>query len=358
MGKTKICLIGINFSNGGADKIHAVMSNYFFSQGFEVHNVIFNDLITYEFSGKLINLGKIEAGSFRKFFILKKFISDNNFDFIVDFRNRNNQWKEFLITKFLYTKPYIITVHSYQTSWYFPENKWLSQNIFKKAYAIVTVSKLIEAKVREKYGYQNVTTIYNMLETQAIERKLQQHFEVDFKYILAVGRMVLDNNKQFNLLIESYAKSMLPQKNIKLLFLGDGPQKPALISLAKQLNVEDQIVFEGFVDNPFIYMKNATFTTLTSKNEGLPNIIMESLACGTPVISFDCKSGPSELIFNEENGLLVEDQNFKKLVEAMNRMIDDEKLHEKCKANAKSSVARFSPEIIGKQWISLLQSKP
>ena len=74
-----------------------------------------------------------------------------------------------------------------------------------------------------------------------------------------------------------------------------------------------------------------------------------------PVISFDCFSGPKEIIIDKHNGILVENQNIDMLTEAMNSLVEDEKLYQHCKQNAKSSVTQFDIEIIGKQWIELLK---
>ena len=82
MQQSKICLIGNSFSNGGANKIHAVLSNYFFRQNFEVHNVIFIDKITYEFSGELLNLSKSETDSNKYINLFKRFILNTSINII------------------------------------------------------------------------------------------------------------------------------------------------------------------------------------------------------------------------------------------------------------------------------------
>jgi N-acetylgalactosamine-N,N'-diacetylbacillosaminyl-diphospho-undecaprenol 4-alpha-N-acetylgalactosaminyltransferase len=362
MQQPKICLIGNNLSTGGADKIHAVLSNFFHQNGIEVHNVIFIDCVSYSFSGELLNLGKLKSNNnifdlARRFFILKKYLEQNHFDYIIDFRTRNHQLREFLLIKWLYKVPYIITVHSYKTDWYFPKNKFLASKIFSDAYGIVAVSDQIENKIRSKYHYQNVSTICNPLELESIVKQAAEKISFEFEFVLGAGRMVEDNNKQFDKMIEAYAGSVLPERGIRLVLLGDGPQKPVLEALVKQKKLTGKVIFEGFQENPFKYMRKALFALLTSRYEGLPNIVSESLACGTPVIAFDCKSGPRELISDRQNGLLVDNQDMEKLVLAINEMTENTVLYQNCKANAAESVQRFALDKIGGEWLDFLKIK-
>ena len=83
--------------------------------------------------------------------------------------------------------------------------------------------------------------------------------------------------------------------------------------------------------------------------------IIESLACGVPVISVDCKSGPKEIIKDKVNGLLIENNNIESLTNAMNLFVLDDKLYAFCKANTIGSILRFNEDAISKQWINILK---
>lgn len=358
--KTNICIVSDQLATGGAERCAALLSVFFEKNNCKVYHILVVDKIEYEFSGKVLNLGKLKDNSngffnrLKRFMVLRNFFSDNQFDYVIDFRVKRNQWQEFYITKFIYNAPLIVTVHSFMADLYFPKNKILANWIYSHCYKIISVSNGIKKRLESDFKYSNIETIYNPIDLEYIENQSNENLDLDYKYIMAVGRMQ-DDVKQFDKLIECYAKSELPKNDIKLLILGDGILKNQLISLAKSFKIENMICFEGQVANPFKYYKNAIYTVLSSKNEGFPMVIVESLASKTPVVSFDCYSGPSEIIINNENGILVENQNFDQLILTMNLMIENKELYLHCKQNAKSSVEKFSIKKIGYQWIELLK---
>lgn len=358
----KICIVSDQLAIGGAERCSAILSVFFEKNNCEIYHVIVVDKIEYEFSGKLLNLGKLKSSSnsifnkAKRLFVLKDFFKNNEFNFIIDTRVKRFQWQEFWIANFVFNAPLLVVVHSFMTEMYFPKSHFLAKKIYKNAFKIISVSKAIENKVVEKYNYQNCTTIHNPIDFEYISEKVKQPITENFKFILAVGNMNSDV-KQFDKLIKCYAKSNLPNQKIKLVILGDGLLKQSYIEFSKALKVYDYIVFKGTIENPFPYYKNALFTVLSSKNEGFPNVILESLACETPVVAFDCESGPNEIISNKQNGVLVENQNENSLINAMNEMFFDEKLYYHCKANAKQSVEKFSIDTIGKQWLDLMKMK-
>ncbi len=354
----KIALIGDCLAGGGAEKVHALLSQYFQKAGLEVHNCIFVDWISYEYSGSLLNLGIINPESnfikrkISRFLELKTFIKENNFDAVIDFRMRTNFGLEFLLSKYVYPNNTFYTVHSGILEFYFPMNSVFSNSIYKNR-KMVAVSKAIQNLILQKKLAENVSQLYNPIDLTSIAT-LKNNYSVDEdNFILAVGSMNSEV-KQFDKLILAYSKSGLPNKNIKLVIIGEGKNLMKYEELTKELNINDSVIFKGFIENPFPYYKEALFTVLSSKNEGFPNVIIESLATETPVISFDCFSGPNEIIIDKHNGILVENQNVEKLTEAMNNLVEDKNLYQHCKQNAKASVAQFDIEIIGKQWLDLL----
>lgn len=356
--KYKIALIGDCLANGGAEKVHALLSVYFQNEGLEVHNCVFADWVQYKYSGSLLNLGKMNTDSniikrkFTRFFKLRRFIKENNFDAVIDFRIRNNSWQELLISKFCYPNNAYYTVHSGILSYYFPK---FSKLIYKNK-STVAVSIAIQEAIVSKRLAKSAFQIYNPIDLQSISVLKDDYTISEGNYILAVGRMN-DDVKQFDQLIQAYSKSGLHNKNVKLIFLGYGHKLTEYKTLAEALGLENLVTFKGFLENPFPYYQNALFTVLSSKNEGFPNVILESFAVGTPVVSFDCFSGPNEIIKNKQNGLLVENQNFDQLSDMLNLFFENVELREHCKQNTKATIKSFDVETIGKLWLELLKIK-
>jgi N-acetylgalactosamine-N,N'-diacetylbacillosaminyl-diphospho-undecaprenol 4-alpha-N-acetylgalactosaminyltransferase len=266
---------------------------------------------------------------------------------------RTNFGLEFALSKLVYPKNTFYTVHSGILEFYFPKNAFLSCLIYKNLNSIAVSKAIQKAILTKKMGFQ-VGQIYNPIDLKSITVLKNQYAVADNKFILAVGRMN-DDVKQFDKLILAYSKSVLPYNNFKLIILGSGKNQSEYESLAAQLGLRDFVLFKGFVENPFPYYQKALFTVLSSKNEGFPNVIIESLATETPVISFDCFSGPNEIIIDRKNGLLVENKNFEKLTQAMDLFLEDSHLYHNCMENSQASVVQFDIEIIGKQWLDLLK---
>lgn len=356
--KRSVCIVSEQLASGGAERCAAMLSFFLENNDFEVHHLISIDKVEYPFSGSLFNMGLLKKNNskFDKIFRFRKmyqFFRQNKFDYIVDSRVKHHFIQEFIIAKFIYNAPLILWVHSFMTHLYFPKSRFFSRLMYSKS-QIVTVSNKIKTKLETEYGFKNVSTIYNPIDFQPNINNQNNQEAFDYDYILAAGSLK-NNIKQFDVLISCFKYSILPSKNIKLLILGDGILMNDLKIQVQDLQLQDNVLFLGRQQNPFHFYEKALFTVLTSKNEGFPMVLLESLASGTPVVSFDCDSGPSELIQDRQNGLLVENQNQQEMIVALNEMVENQKLYLLCKANSKESVSSFSLDKIGKKWLSILK---
>ena len=117
--------------------------------------------------------------------------------------------------------------------------------------------------------------------------------QADAPVVLAAGRLV--QVKDFVTLLHAFA-ALRRQRPARLVILGQGPQRGALIALAQQLGIAQHVALPGFVANPLAWMARAALFALSSRYEGSPNVLVEALACGTPTVSTDCPHGPREIL--------------------------------------------------------------
>lgn len=120
--------------------------------------------------------------------------------------------------------------------------------------------------------------------------------------ILAAGRLCAP--KDFATLVRAFA-IVRSRRSARLVILGDGPDRGPLLALAATLGVTADVALPGFVGNPYPRMKAAAVFALSSRREGLPTVLLEAMACGTPVVSADCRSGPDEILERGRHGMLV-----------------------------------------------------
>lgn len=173
--------------------------------------------------------------------------------------------------------------------------------------------------------------------------------------IIAIGRLV--PQKGFDLLLQAFARAVAGHHHAWMLrLIGDGPEKEGLSTLASELGIADRVELTGLVRNPGIFLRRADLFVLSSRFEGMPNVLLEAMACGLPVVSFDCPSGPRDVIRHEVDGLLVPAGDVESLAAALDRLMSSESERRRLGACAKEVVERFSVERVSQMWDDALST--
>ncbi len=186
----------------------------------------------------------------------------------------------------------------------------LMRYFYPWADAVVAVSNgVLEDLVRVTgLPKEKVRVIYNPVITPEFFSKAEEPLDHSWfapgepPVVLGVGR--LTEQKDFPTLIRAFAM-VRKQRPARLMILGEGEERPKLEALVRELGLEKDITLPGFVDNPFNYMKRAGVFVLSSRWEGLPNVLIQALALGTPLVSTNCPSGPAEILEGGKWGRLV-----------------------------------------------------
>jgi len=167
---------------------------------------------------------------------------------------------------------------------------------------------------------ERIEIIYNPVDLRTIQEEMRAYVDDPWfsgdgpPVILAVGRLV--KVKDHATLLRAFAQ-VKERKPARLVILGEGPERPQLEALAEQLHVDADVSLPGFVENPFAYMARATVFVQSSAWEGLPNALIQALACGCPVVSTDCQGGAREVLGGGRFGRLVPSRDPSALADAL-----------------------------------------
>lgn len=257
---------------------------------------------------------------------VEKIIKENKYDVIIDYSSNLLKYNNFDIKV-----PVFAWIHFSLT---FGEKlsadkieKYKKQ--YKKYDKILAICDTMRDEFVEILGMDKnkVELVYNPIDLEAIRKKaenIDKNHENYLKqdYFLQVSR--LTEQKQPEHLVDIYYK--LKQRGIKekLYFIGNGEKVELIKQKIKEYKLEDDIILLGQIENPYPFFKNAKLFVHTGKYEGLPTVLLESLAFGTPVVAYDCPTGPKDILGkNSEYGELIplndKDTFVEKVYELMNK---------------------------------------
>ena len=178
-------------------------------------------------------------------------------------------------------------------------------------------------------------------------------YNADSKILLSVGRLTYQ--KGFDMLIE-IAKNILSEyPQWKWIVLGEGEDRAFLEEKIREYDLQEQVLLKGNVDNISKYYEKAGIFVMTSRFEGLPMTLLETKPFQLPLVSFQCKTGPKELIQNDLNGYLIEENNLSAMSVALKDLMKNREKRIYFSQNALIDIEKFELKLIIAQWNQLFK---
>lgn len=289
---------------------------------------------------------------------IRKYFKDNKFDKIIDFDMSLSKYVEEI------RQPVIAWVH-FTLKGRKKKRVELYRKKMKYYEHLVTICDDMRDEAIEIYpeAKNKIIRIYNPMDFNVIRKKSNEIKNLsdskikllNEKYFVGVSRLVEGKNRVA--LVEIYSE--LKKKGIKekMIIVGEGPDRKNIEKKIKELNLENEVILIGQTVNPFPWMKNAKLFLHTSMGEGFGLVLVEAMAVGTPVIAYDCPTGPREILDDGNAGGLIELDDKKAFEEKIIEILSDKNIENKIIKNMNIKINEFTYEYIRKDLMKLLIGK-
>lgn len=387
--RKKILFFIPTLAQGGGERVVSELSLHL-PDFLESIIVLFENRISYPYKGRVLDLGTRISTSFflricyffLRLFRFRRILEAERPDYVVSLGNSPN-----IINLLANKNPIVrvdLPVSKSNRGFWGNLYKVFVRLLFNRARYVIAVSRFIARDLAENFSIdeRKIRIIHNPVDIEKIRRLSQepidQQYQEIFTYpvIITMGR--LTEQKGQGHLIKAFFRVKDAMPDAKLVILGEGERKNFLLQLSRDLNLERDVHLLGWHKNPFAFVSRAKLFVLSSLWEGLPDVLLEAMACGLSVISTDCKSGPREIlapstdveseakdIEHVEYGILVPvcasnefkpslEREEEMLSEAMLRLLRDSRLSLEFAKKARERAEDFRIGKIMKEW-SFLQ---
>jgi len=358
MKKTKR-LVGIipTLGVGGAERMMITILNYFVTEEFEVHLIVFNNIgeTRKEVDSRIIvhdlatsSVGKGIPKCLKKLHSIKADIIFSGIGHLNIALAPFIPFMKVLLpkTKWIARETNIVSLQN-KTEKYPKIFDFLYRHSYKNYDVIIAQSEDMKNDLEENYfKSDNIVTINNPIDYRRVKRLSLEEacFSFDKKKINLVTVAGLRKEKRHDLMLKTL--TFLP-KEYHLSIVGSGKQELELKALAKKLNIVDRVSFEGYKSNPYPYIKEADLFLLTSQREGFPNVLLEANVLGIPIVAFASQGGIKEIIEYGKNGLYTDFGDSEGLAE---KIIEAHAFNFKRNEISQRAISRFSGEVILKKY--------
>jgi N-acetylgalactosamine-N,N'-diacetylbacillosaminyl-diphospho-undecaprenol 4-alpha-N-acetylgalactosaminyltransferase len=380
--KPKIAIFINSLAGGGAERVTSYLLSYLTDKGYTIILVLTTPNISYpvpkeviiynldnapESESGIIKLLKLPLLAYKYARFLKTHRITHSFSLLSRPCYINIMARWFSNHKF----KLIISERNYPSLQYSGShtqakiNRFLVKWLYPKADLVVSNAKASAVDLIKNFNIkkERAITIYNPIDIEKINtiEKKENFFDSEYTNAITIGRLVKEKNHTFLL------DAIIPFDKLRLYIFGEGELREALESKILKLGLEHRVFLMGFDNNPYQYLKAADFFLFGSLNEGFPNVLMEAMCCGLPIISTNCKSGPDEMLELEnpkqddimitKYGILTPVNNVALMQKALHYVITKPNFLENCKPHLLKRIQNFNLNYILNQYAEILINK-
>ncbi len=357
----RLTLVIHSLGCGGAERVMSVMANHWAARNREVTLITFDDgsqapfytldrrvrRVALGLAGASRGLAAAIGANFKRMSVLRRALVESRPDAVISFLSRTNVVT--LLATAGMSAPVIVSeridpaAESQGLAW-----DSLRRLTYPHADKVVAQSERALAFFPQRVRERGLV-VPNMVAAPPLEEDDTADFEMPARPLLAsIGR--LTRQKGFDVLLDSFARIKDRHPQWKLLILGEGEDRAQLEALCQRLGLKQSVLMPGRVKNPTSLLRRADIFVMSSRWEGFPNALCEAMACGLPVVSTDCPSGPREIIRHGIDGLLVPAEDPAAMARALDRLMSSANERIGLAARAADVVERFSVERVMKMW--------
>ncbi len=363
--KLRLVFVIGSLGSGGAERVLSILANHWAVSGWNICIITYEDKIE-DFYDLENNINRIHLNfsttrnilsKILRFIYetiaLRKAIIKSNSGIIISFITYANM-RTLCTTRFL-NIPVIVSEH------WDPNvrpigliRKWICNYLYPKAKFVITLSETAK-KYFSKEIQAKTQVIPNPVllppASQNLENKCYTSLKKSYK-IISLGRLI--PIKGFDRLIMAFSKIAASFPDWSLEIWGEGSTRNDLEQMITHLHLDGRVKLPGLTKVPYCELVRSDLFVMSSHTEGFPMALCEAMACGLPVISFDCPSGPREIVRDGMDGILVPNDDIDALAKTIAYLIDNPEVRDQLAHNARDVVIRFGIEKVAAQWEALI----
>jgi len=343
---------------GGAQRVISILANYLVNKGYTVRIITFRGIDHYKLDKK------IERVRLHRQPLFQSVIFNGFFNLMSFYRKKNNRPDIMsshvdllgLVTipnSLLYNIKIVVSEHNNHLAYNNLKQKFIWNYLYPKVDVVTILTKFD----REHFLKRNKNTIvvpnpspFQIAESTGLNKNGK--FE-----IVAIGSLDRYIHKGFDNLLIIAQKVFEKNSNWNLKIIGEGAAGLEFLkNKAEELKISNKVEFTGYRNDIKEILANTQIFILSSRFEGLPMVLLEAMSQGVACISYDCISGPSDIITHNHDGILVEDQNIDAMVSQLDELLNNDSLRQKLRKNAPKALDKFSIENVGRQWEAIFQN--